>query len=452
MHYLKRNVILVALFCFPVMYSCDWKTETDEEPIEVLSALLYSTQSNLISLTYAEPTLFGSIFSQQISGVDGAMLDVENYNLQTTHFDRSWQACYLGVFSNIQSILSVASDHRYGKYRGIANVLTAQALGLATCLWGDIPYAESFGSDELVLEPAYDRQENIFVQIFQLLDQGIAELGEYGEQYHPGDEDIFFKGNSSDWIRYAHFLRVKFLLHLSKVNGFDELADEFGNEIFKEPGDAFIIDYEELQRPNPRGQYLSNHKSNLRASDVLLKVLEKYDDPRLPNFFKLSGDSYIGNIPGEANLNASSLADMHFSITSHITLASYTEWMFIKSEYLLRKGDLNAAEEAFANAVKSSLIDYDVYTKEWLETYIASVEFSLETLLVAKYTAMFLTPEAWLDWRRTGYPAIQPVASSAVPRRFLYPQSEYLYNSANVPQNISTTTRMWIDPESKFSH
>ncbi|MDD3688000.1 MAG: SusD/RagB family nutrient-binding outer membrane lipoprotein [Bacteroidales bacterium] len=452
MHYLQRKVFFIALFCITVMSSCDWKTDTDEEPLEVLSALLYSTQSNLISLTYAEPTLFGSIFSQQISGVDGTMLDVENYSLQPTHFDRSWQACYLGVFSNLQSISAIAKEHGYGKYSGIAKVLTAQSLGLATCLWGDIPYSESFDSDELVLEPAYDNQKDIFVQVFQLLNQGIAELGEYGEQYHPVDEDIFFKGNSGYWIRYAHFLRVRFLLHLSKVNGFDELADEFNNEIFMEPGDAFIIDYEELQRPNPRGQYLSAHKSNLRASNVLLKILEEYDDPRLPKYFKQAGDSYTGNIPGEDNPNASTLADSQFSITSHITLASYTEWMFIKSEYLLRKGDVNAAEEAFANAVKSSLIDYDVYTKEWLETYIASVEFSLETLLVAKYTAMFLTPEAWPDWRRTGYPAIQPVASSAVPRRFLYPQTEYLYNSSNVPQNISTTTRMWIDPESKFNH
>ena len=409
-----------------------------------------------MTLTYAEPALFGSIFTQQLSGIDGTMLDVESYNLHPQHFDRSWQACYLGVFSNLQSISSIASEHDYGKYNGIAKILLAQALGLATCLWGDIPYSESFGSGGLELEPTYDSQQDIFNQIFSFINQGVAELNEYKEQYHPSDEDIYFKGNADDWIRYANFLRVKYLLYMSNVNGFDDFAEEFNKAVFSEPGDAFIIDYEELQRPNPRAQYLSNHKNELRASDILLKILEGNNDPRLTKYYKQSGDSYVGNIPGEVNLNASTLSDLLFSTTSHIVLGSYTEWMFIKSEYLLKKGDINAAEEAFTNAVKSSLIDNDVYSSEWMNTYIKGVEMSLKTIMIAKYTAMFLTPEVWFDWRRTGYPEIMSVGDNAsnlqIPRRFLYPQSEYLYNSSNVPQDITTTTRMWIDPEFKFNH
>jgi hypothetical protein len=62
--------------------------------------------------------------------------------------------------------------------------------------------------------------------------------------------------------------------------------------------------------------------------------------------------------------------------------------------------------------------------------------------------ASFLIPEAFVDWRRTGFPAITPIAGSGVPRKYPYPQKEQNYNGANLPAEASIPylTRMWIDP------
>ena len=442
----KSLLFVVSMCCFFVT-SCDWSTDIEEKPIDILSTLLYSTQNNLLSLTYKEPAVYGGVFTQQISGIDGFIANVEHYNLEPSHFDENWQLLYLGVFSNLNSITSFATKYGYDKYGAIAKLLTAQALGVATSLWGDIPYSDSFASDELVKEPAYDNQEDIFQLIFELIDQGVEEMNQYGEQHYPNDDDIFFSGNSSEWIRYGKFLKIKFMLYISNVNGYDGLANELSIDIFQEPGDAFSVDFEELGRNNPRGQYLMTHKETLRASSFFLSILEANNDPRLPVFFTATDTGYVGNTPGDNNTGASTLSNDMMSSTSDLNLATYTEWMFIKAECLYRTGDVLGAKQAFCNAVKSSLIDFGVYSQEWLDGYIESVDFSLETILIAKYTAMYLTPEVWFDWRRTGVPLLQAVDNKEVPRRFLYPQSEYFYNAANVPSNITLSSRMWIDPE-----
>jgi hypothetical protein len=49
-----------------------------------------------------------------------------------------------------------------------------------------------------------------------------------------------------------------------------------------------------------------------------------------------------------------------------------------------------------------------------------------------KYLALFTQSEPFIDWRRTGYPALVPDNGSSIPGRFLYPQSELDFNGPNV--------------------
>ena len=55
---------------------------------------------------------------------------------------------------------------------------------------------------------------------------------------------------------------------------------------------------------------------------------------------------------------------------------------------------------------------------------------TLEQIMTQKYIGLFVQPEAFSDWRRTGIPNLTPVAGSAVPRRWFYPENEYLFNSS----------------------
>lgn len=95
----------------------------------------------------------------------------------------------------------------------------------------------------------------------------------------------------------------------------------------------------------------------------------------------------------------------------------------------------------------SYLVNYSLAT---------SAAQKLEAIITQKYIAMnfITTSEGWNEFRRTGYPvcansslnnpygsfaSTQSVATTPnkLPTRILYPNTEYEYNDANVPQNIS---------------
>ena len=57
---------------------------------------------------------------------------------------------------------------------------------------------------------------------------------------------------------------------------------------------------------------------------------------------------------------------------------------------------------------------------------------------------MYSTVVPYDDYRRTGYPALTPVAGAGqIPERFPYPQTEISYNS-NCPVVANTSEQLWI--------
>jgi hypothetical protein len=66
---------------------------------------------------------------------------------------------------------------------------------------------------------------------------------------------------------------------------------------------------------------------------------------------------------------------------------------------------------------------------------LASAANPLEEIIREKYIANFLKVEPWHDWRRTGFPQIQPVPGaflSGIPVRIRTPASELANNDAHV--------------------
>ena len=77
--------------------------------------------------------------------------------------------------------------------------------------------------------------------------------------------------------------------------------------------------------------------------------------------------------------------------------------------------------------------DIDAYLAE--RPSLASVANPLEEIIREKWIANYLTIEPWNDWRRTGYPRIDPVPGAflpSIPVRIRTPESELSSNRANV--------------------
>jgi len=78
----------------------------------------------------------------------------------------------------------------------------------------------------------------------------------------------------------------------------------------------------------------------------------------------------------------------------------------------------------------------------------------IEAIITQKWAAMNGTQgaEAWIEWRRTGYPSFFTVSSASiigagrVPQIFLYPSEETTKNS-NTPAQHQVYERVWWDTE-----
>ncbi|MBL4605033.1 MAG: SusD/RagB family nutrient-binding outer membrane lipoprotein, partial [Flavobacteriaceae bacterium] len=119
-------------------------------------------------------------------------------------------------------------------------------------------------------------------------------------------------------------------------------------------------------------------------------------------------------------------------------LITYRELQFIIAE---TSTDNTEKHTAYLSAIEASFEEIGLGATEY-NAYVAqpSVDpgvgnITLNHIIIQKYIGLFVQPEAFSDWRRTGIPSLVPVTGAAVPRRWLYPENEYLFNSSAPPRN-----------------
>jgi hypothetical protein len=344
-------------------------------------------------------------------------------------------------------------------YSGIAKILSAYTLGVATDIWGDIPYSQAFqGSSKFT--PAYDKQEDIYKTIQSLLSAGIADIAKASTVVPSGD-DYFYNGNMAKWKKLAYTLKARFYIHLTKATGYTASAQ--ADSALTALANGMASNNDDLQFPYD-GSAGDENSWNLAFSPVITAVLNSTlvdslaarNDPRLPKMAlpAVSSGLYKGRKIGTPTSSLDSYsypADFYGATTAYNHIVSYSEALFIKAEAVFIKSGAAAASPVYVSAIKSH------FAKLGLDTtsapalaYIASRAITatnaMQRIMEEKDIANYLNLENFNDWRRTGFPALTPVtgALSAIPRRMLYPESEILTN-AQPQQSALATDRVWWD-------
>ncbi len=445
-HFAIKAVVVV--FSLWVLFSCDILDTDDPPSPEVeLEQLMPYTQYLVAYWAGTDHGRFPLQWMQQLGGVRGTYLQVDRYSLQPELLNPIWYLYYHYINENLMVLSEHAIQANAKAYLGITRILKAYSLGMMTDAWGDIPYKAY---------PVYDEQQFLIFSIFELLDQGIQDLeaAAQGDGIKPGaEQDPFYGGNLDQWKRAANMIRIRYLLRTANVSdNFHNLAPYFdSNQLLSGNHDNMVFHFPGGDRVNPH-YYFDNLYNHTRVGKFLVALLKDTEDPRLPVYVRTSLHEYVGTGPGEAILTASNIGNAFNQIESPVLLVSYAEQKFIEAEVHFRLGNQGRADQAFAEAVISSLLYHGVPDPEW-EAEHASVEnVTLEQIITAKYTALFLNPEVWSDYRRTGYPALQPYGvdedpEAEIPRRFVYPADELFYNPDNVPEDVDVFTRMWWDVE-----
>ena len=447
---MKKIIVIIAMPILLFMSSCqkyvDGFDVSPNFPSNVpVTQLLPASQLALFSSYTGDNARRAAVLMQQQSGKLFQYDELERYDIREETILNDWQTIYEIGLINPQLIIDKAGDTNK-KYRGIAKVIKAMNLGLATDLWGDVPNKEALQGQkgEANWNPAYDTQEQILADMQTMLDEAITDLKATGEKdniIEPGADDIIFNGDANSWIIAAQILKARYFNRLSKRDpGGSATRTLAAVDAALAAGVATAKDMMALAGENPNEQnqwYAFNigRAGYMVMNNTFLTILKNLNDPRLPlyaakdNQGNYTEGSIIGTYYGASNAD--------------LPLVTYFELKFIEAEAALRAGNRQRAADALNAAVKANIRKVTGAANAVYETANASetaATITLDKIMTQKYIAMFTQPEVWSDWRRTNFPKLTKNAASTlagIPRRLPTAQTERQFNSkAKVESNL----------------
>lgn len=406
------------------------------------TVLLPSAQAFYAYGMQGDVSRFTSLITSQIYGADRQFATYQIYSITETDTDNWWKFNhYGGAMMDVKNLIDYAEAGGAPHYVGIGKVLMAYGLMTATDLVGDVPYTEAFqGLDNL--QPAYDSQQEVYNTIQELLTEAKVDLLDtLFAVTEPGSEDLVYAGDLFQWVKLANVLSARAYLHLGKVdaNNYNLALAALGVDgidCFGSPADDAVMYFgSDETAAGPWYQY-NSQRADILFEGFILDTMTALGDPRLASYYDVDG--WLGEYFTRPD------APYFFS--------SYMEQKFIEAEAAFQSGDANRALIAYNTAVNASLSRHSVVADSAFTANVLSETTSsltLEMIMVQKYIAMYLDPEVFTDWRRTGFPALTPnpgnVTGDVIPRRLPYPQCERLFNSANMPAGLAITSRVWWD-------
>lgn len=442
-----------------VLSSCDKWIDTEintdpDSPADVPMALMLPAIQQSIGYNMAGNDMVRAtgMLSQQFDGVDAQSLVNAHYLYVTSDFNNLWETMYTEMFMNSKVYIEKAENtvgSESPHIAGVGRVLVATTLGVATDVFGDMPFSKAFKGTDNQLKPAFDTQEEIYDTLTVILDQAIANFGSTSNVI--GIEgDVVYDGDVSAWKKAAYSVKARQALQLSGVNGsaaYTAALTAAANG-FASNGDDFQIPWN-ADNKNPIWQFMSE-REHIRMGSTLVDLMTLTDDPRIPYYCYEDVDgNYTGSAIGAANEDASEPGDYVAALDAPSIIMSYTELLFIEAEAHFMLGHTVEAQAAFEAAVAASVLKVtgDANTA-WLTANIIGTPVTLELIMTQKYIATFGTNQAYADYRRTGLPNIMVLPVDAVlnsmPTRFPYAQDEITYNGANVP-TVTISDKLWWD-------
>lgn len=455
---------LLALFCGSckkfVDVNKDPNNPTDVQEKVLLAPIEFNIAYGVDAGGEGDAATYTNHFMQTIA-YNQPVPNYGTYYFVNSNTDATWTTIYTTCLNNLRILQQKGKTNGNNSYAAIAEVLTAYCLGIATDLWGDVPYSGALnGSGDLT--PAYDKQEDVYKTIQSLLDQAITDMDKT-PGLKPAADDYFYAGDMTKWKKLAYTLKARYYMHLTKAPGYTAAAQ--AGLALTALQNGMTGNADDLKFVYPGGATSQNRwyqnmlpGTTLVAASAIVDTLTKRNDPRKPYLIAPAKNTglYTGRVigtPGIGTLNDYSLiGSAYASVNSPQYLVPYTEALFLKAEATLITSGYAAAQPIYREAITAHMTKLGIGTAA-INTYLAArgtltQANALQYIMEEKKIADFLSIENFTDWRRTGYPALQPVlnALSAIPRRLIYPQVE-INTNVQPQQSAKLTDRVWWDAQ-----
>lgn len=450
------NTAGLALVFVLALSSCekwiDTSLNTDpDSPVDVPMRLMLPAIEQKLGYNMAGNELLRTtaIWMQQFDGVDRQSYTEAIYQLVPGDVNNLWNAFYPGILMNSKIMLNKAEETESPHFAGVARVLIGATLGMATDLFGDMPFSKAFRGSENSLTPEFDSQEMIYDTLFTILDDAIADLS-ITTSVFPLAGDVIYAGNLAKWKKAAYSIKARHLLQLSLVNGNAAYTAALTAAAsgFSSNADDFIVPWN-VDNHNPIFQFMEQ-RGDVRMGATLVDMMKASSDPRLAFYAELDeDDEYTGSIAGSQNDAASKPGAYISAAIAPSVIMSYAELKFIESEANFRLGQAVPARAAFQAGVAASVLKVTgAANTVWLDANINGIaNVTLELIMAQKYIATYGNSQSYADYRRTGLPTMTlPIGAliPTMPVRFPYAQEEITYNGANVPA-VTLSSKLWWD-------
>ena len=361
-----------------------------------------------------------------------------------------------------------------------------------TDLFGDIPFSEVTQSNAAINRtPKFDKQEDIYPALIKRLDNSLAKLTAGDASY--GTADFFYNGNVDKWKKFGNSLKLRLGMRLRYAK--PDLAEETVKAamtasyglLASNSDNAAVATFNNAQaeNQNPILRQSTTGSADLRyLANTLVDKLKGYNDPRLPVLAQaviLNGVStYQGIGVALTDDQLSQLIRSNYSTPNKATWFSltfspipsyamtYADISFYKAEAALLGWGANAADaqELFVEGVKAAfaLAPYNLssipasYTQNVLSFAGLNDAQKMEKIATQKWIQLFgRNMEAFAEWRRTGYPVLNPgpnqgSTNGQIPRRGIYASEESDLNKANYKEAVarmsngdSFLSKVWWD-------
>jgi hypothetical protein len=428
-------------------------------------------------------------FNNELMQVTVSQSDGDNtvfrYAFRSSQSDYLWNAWYLQL-TNFKQVDSLARTDKTSNasYQAIGKIGKVWLFANLTDTYGDIPYFEALKGDQENVIPAFDRQKDIYLDLFNQLEEANTLLA--GGAEIVVSSDPVYKGNVAKWRKFANSLYLRLLLRVSgkaeiqqqciaKIKQIVENPSQY--PIFQNNADcARILWNGGTSTTDP---YTSPYINGVRAQDFrapalcsfFLDYLIDWADPRYVSstpygsgsigrfgIAQASGGGWFGvksgYVPGTGDLKGCYFQSYDNTSTGGIwslqqnantgIIMQYAEVQFILAE-AAAKGWITGSTKTYFYQGMASAINYWVPNfpesitstnfTDHLKNLAAASEIwddnlsldqKMELIHLQKYYALFMTDlQQWFEYRRTGHPFL-PKGSGlsnggVMPARLVYP-------------------------------
>lgn len=492
---------LTLILASSLFIACDFDKGFDEMNINPTKAAQIDVNNKLASVflrtsgeryeNWRASLIYSSMIVQHMSSTATYWTGnfyTRNDGYATSLFDRA----YPQQVKEIEDIINQLNEEgNSGTAMGVARIWRVFIFHRLTDLYGDIPYSEAGkGYIEGILKPAYDAQQDIYMDMLSELEAGVGQLG----ANTLGVSDLVYQGDVDKWRRFGNSLMLRLAMRLTKADAATAQAwatKAISAGTMSSNGDIAYIQH----TLGPAGINKNGHgevfsaDGNPRLSKTFVDFLQ--GDPRLPilGARRSDGSTNPADLIGMPNGLTSGALEAKYGNDNTIyaepnrgvitgedapmVFQTYAEVEFLKAEASTRGWISSDAATHYNNGVKAAMQMLSMLypnaaaiSDAQVADYLAARPFdaanAMEMIHSQYWAATFLNEyEAFANWRRTGFPVLQPfggeavydgnVTNGTIPRRLIYPMSEESTNAENFAAALSRqgpnefTTRVWWD-------